>query len=199
MCRFLCGAQQLIWMDKKRLHSFFSFKVNSSTSCSRLSYRAGVSPQKLSMPVTWQWIWEDSLTHLKAKDTALRGFHTEKCVCACVRTPYTIYGLFQYTCNLVLCPLLWEVFWMRFKCRQTYRRCSTNKISLKYNYREKTQQFLPITLSSLCRIHLGKPTARDHTVRDPIVSKGQKSGCCGNLNSKFPEFRKIKISVFTSY
>lgn len=46
--------------------------------------------------------------------------------------------------------------------------------SLKYNYREKTQQFLPITLSSLCRIHLGKPMAKDRTVGDPIVSKGQK-------------------------
>lgn len=123
MCRFLCGAQLLIWMDKKRLHSFFSFKVNSSTSCSRLSYCAGVSPQKLSMSVTWQWIWEDSPTHLKAKDTTLRGFHTNMCV----HTPYTICGFFQYTCNLVLCPLIWEVFWMPFKPHQTYRQCSINR------------------------------------------------------------------------
>lgn len=61
---------------------------------------------------------------------------------------------------------------MCFKAHQTYRRRSTNKMSLEDNYREKTQRFLPITLSSPCTICLGKPTARGDTVRDTIVSKG---------------------------
>ena len=88
------GSTLLICTDMKGLHSCFSFKVNSSTSCSCLSwaifsYYAAVSPQKLPMSVTWQWIWEDSLTHLKAKDTTLMGFHREMHVHAYTRPHLT--------------------------------------------------------------------------------------------------------------
>lgn len=97
----------LICIDNKRLHSCFLFKVNSSICYSCPScYHAGVSPQKPPVSVTWQWVWEDSLTHLEAKDTTLANvcvhmhilFLTLTCLCS-----------YQYIYKSVLCPLLGEV------------------------------------------------------------------------------------------
>lgn len=178
-------------------------KVNSSTSCSCLSwdissYCAGVSPQKLSVSVAWQWIGEDSLVHLKAKDTTLMGFRTEKCVCACVYLhtlflPLYYLWFYQRSYNSVEHPLPWEVFWMCFKPPQTYRRCSTNKTSLECNYREKTQQFLSITLSSLCTLCLGKPAAKCHTPWEAI-SQARDRGevAVGTLTLNFLSLRRLK-------
>lgn len=150
----------MISIDNKRLHSCFLFKVNSSISCSCLSwdissYHAGMSPQKPPLSVTWQWIWEDSLTHLEAKDTTLANV----CVCTCIHSslPYTVCASISTPINQLYVHHL-----------ERFPECVSNHIKHTSNPQQANatgiqlqgknlKQLLSISLSSLCMVCLEKP------------------------------------------
>lgn len=102
---------------------------------------------------------------------------------------------YQYTYKSVVCPLLREVFSMGFKPHQTYKRCSTNKCHWNTVTGKKPHAVLPVlpVFSLYCL-----PWKAKGSVRDLILSKGQRQGCSGTLHSKFSEFREINIAVVTS-
>lgn len=150
----------MICRDNKRLHSCFLFKVNSSISCSSLSwdissYCAGVSPQKPPVSVTWQWIWEDSLTHLEAKDTTLANV----CVCTCMHSslPYTVCASISTPINQLHVHYL-EMFpeCVSNHIKHTSGAQQTNVTGIQLQGKN-LKQLLSIALSFLCTVCLGNP------------------------------------------